>query len=197
MTYKDSMIVDDHSRHEKNGIRFEKLQEKHLEMVLKWRVQPDVTRYMATDIEYDTGKQKQWFQTISNDESSQYWVITYKAIPVGLIALVDTNWAHRYTNWTYYIGEEKYRLALGSIIPLYFYNYIFNDLKLNKIFASVMAENRGIKRMLQFHGFREVGVYKQHIYKNNCYHDLLMMELLVDHWKTKCDKFGEYVGVFE
>ena len=112
MIYNDSMIVHDHSRHENNGIRFEKLQEEHLEMALKWRTQPDVTRYMATDIEYDTEKQKQLFQIISDDESSQYWTITYKAIPVGLIALVDTNWAHRNTNWAYYIGETKYRLAL-------------------------------------------------------------------------------------
>ena len=117
-------------------IEFKRLKEEHLEMVLKWRTQPDVTKYMATDIKYDLEKQKQWFQTISNDELSQYWIITYNNIPIGLIALADINWTHRHTIWKYYIGEAKYRSTLGGVIPLYLYNHIFNNLKLKKIFIT-------------------------------------------------------------
>ena len=178
-------------------IEFKRLKEEHLEMVLKWRTQPDVTKYMATDIEYDMKKQKQWFQIISNDKSSKYWIITYKTIFIGLIALVDINLTHRHTIWSYYIGIKKYRMTLGGIVPLYLFNHIFNKLKLKKIFANCMVENKGIIKIFQLHGFREVGVYKQHYYKNGCYHDVLMMELLAEAWKEKNDEFGRYIGIFE
>ncbi len=173
-------------------IEFKRLKEEHLEMVLKWRTQPDVTKYMATDIEYDMKKQKQWFQIISNDKSSKYWIITYKTIFIGLIALVDISLTHHHTIWSYYIGEKKYRTTLGGIVPLYLFNHIFNDLKLKKIFANCMVENKGLIKIFQLHGFREVGVYKQHYYKNGCYHDVLMMELLAEAWKEKNDEFGRY-----
>jgi hypothetical protein len=191
------MIIHYHSRTNNNKIEFKRLKEEHLEMVLKWRTQPDVTKYMATDIEYNLEKQKQWFQIISKDTSSKYWIITFNTISVGLIALVNINWTHKYTIWDYYIGEAKYRSALGGIVPLYLYNYIFKDLKLNKIFANVMVENKGTIKIFQLHGFRNVGVCKQHYYKNDRYHDVLMMELLAEKWKAQNDRFGKYVGFFE
>ena len=193
----NSMIIHPNSIDKNNDIEFKSLKEEHLEMLLKWRTQPDVTKYMATDIEYDMEKQKQWFQMISNDESSQYWIITFKTIPVGLIALVDTNWIHQYTVWDYYIGEQKYRATLGGIIPLYLLNYVFKDLKLNKIFANVMMENKQIIKIFRLYGFREVGVYKQHYYKNGCYHDVLMMELLAENWNAQNNRFDKYIGIFE
>ena len=56
------MIIHYCPRTNNNKIEFKRLKEEHLEMVLNWRTQPDVTKYMATDIEYDMEKQKQWFQ---------------------------------------------------------------------------------------------------------------------------------------
>ena len=64
----NSMIIHHNSIDKNNDIEFESLKEEHLEMLLKWRTQPDVTKYMATDIKYDMEQQKQWFQTLSNDE---------------------------------------------------------------------------------------------------------------------------------
>ena len=57
--------------------------------------------------------------------------------------------------------------------------------------------DREVIKIFQLHGFREVGVYKQHYYKNGCYHDILMMELLAEAWKEKNDKFGKCIGIFE
>jgi UDP-4-amino-4,6-dideoxy-N-acetyl-beta-L-altrosamine N-acetyltransferase len=178
-------------------MEFIKLKEEYLEMVLKWRVQPDVAKFMATEVEYDMDQQKRWFDKISQDNSCQYWIITYNAVPVGLIGLVDTDWTHRFTIWSYYIGEAKYRKSLGGIAPLYLYNYVFNDLKLNKIFANVMVGNTSVIKLFKFFGFREVGIYKQHYYKKGRYHDIMMLELLADQWKTTQDKFGRFVAVFE
>ncbi len=184
-------------KHGFNGIEFKRLKEEHLKMVLDWRIQPDVAQYMATEIEYDMDKQKQWFENITNDDSCQYWIIVYNTIPVGLIGLVDTDWTHRFTIWAYYIGEAQYRSSLGGIAPLYLFNYVFNELKLNKIFANVIVENTNMIKIFKYHGFREVGIYKQHYYKKGRYYDVLMFELLADQWSTLQDNFGRYVAAFE
>ena len=113
-------------------INFISLKEEHLEIVLKWRTQAEVTKYMSTDIENNIVKQKEWFKKISNDKLLKYWIITYDKKSVGLIGLVDINWIHLNTIWGYYIGEKDYRRELGAIAPLYLYNYVFNNMNLNK-----------------------------------------------------------------
>ena len=105
-------------------IHFIKLREEHLEQVLEWRTQEDVTKFMNTDIEKDMDKQRAWFRRISNSKNDAYWVIEIKEKPIGVISLNNIDFVNKRTSWGFYIGEEKYRLY-GGIIPPYFYNYIF------------------------------------------------------------------------
>ena len=70
-------------------------------------------------------------------------------------------------------------------------------MNLNKIFANCFIENENMIKILRIHGFRDVGVHKQHYYKNDSFHDVLMMELLADDWKIKNDIFGRFIAPFE
>ena len=96
-------------------IQFIKLQEEHLEMVMQWRLQPEVSQYMLTDISSDFDKQLQWFQKVSYDETCRYWIIVnqnsifasisnchncmYTAI-IKLNTLTDSNRTTTYRNIT-------------------------------------------------------------------------------------------------
>lgn len=176
-------------------IRFVKLREKHLEQVLEWRTQEDVTKFMNTDIEKDMDKQREWFRRISNSETDAYWIIEIKGKSVGVISLNNIDHLNKRTSWGFYIGEEKYRLY-GGIIPPYFYNYIFSKFDFHKITAEVMEGNDNVLKLNLFHGYRLVGMYKDHILKNGSYRDLNLLELLKEDW-LHLNKYQKYVGEFE
>lgn len=176
-------------------IQFKKLKEEHLEKVLNWRTQEDVTRYMNTDIERDMEKQEKWFTSVSSSTTDKYWVIEIKEQPVGLIYLNQMDFVNQRTSWGFYIGEEKYRLY-GGLVPPYLYNYVFSKLGFHKITAEVMSGNENVVKLNKMHGCREVGVYKEHIYKNGSFHDLILMELLKSEW-IKLKKYQKYRSEFE
>jgi len=176
-------------------IRFVKLREKHLEQVLEWRTKEDVTKFMNTDIEKDMDKQREWFRRISNSESDAYWIIEIKGKSVGVISLNNIDHLNKRTSWGFYIGEEKYRLY-GGIIPPYFYNYIFLKYNFHKITAEVMEGNDNVLKLNLFHGYRQVGMYKDHILKNGSYRDLNLLELLKEDW-LQLNKYQKYIGEFE
>lgn len=176
-------------------IQFKKLREEHLEKVLQWRTQEDVTRYMNTDIESDLGKQIEWFTKVSASTTDKYWILEIKEVPVGLIYLTDLDVVNRRTSWGFYIGEEEYRIY-GGLVPPYLYNYVFLELGLHKITAEVMCGNNNVIKLNKIHGCREVGIYKEHIYKRGQFHDLMLMELLKSEW-LKLNKFKKYLSEFE
>lgn len=177
-------------------MRFVKLKEEHLEQVLKWRTSEHVTRYMFTDVEYNLEKQMKWFMRITNDPTCFYWSIYSKEQPIGLVSINDLDLASHRATWAYYIGDLKFSMA-GAMIGPYLYSYAFEKFKLHKLIGEVMAENTNVRKIHQMHGSREVGFYKDHVFKNGMYHDVYIYEMLADEWEIHKRKFKRYIGDFE
>ena len=177
-------------------LKFLKMREEHLERVLNWRIRPEIKTHMLSDVKNDLIKQKQWFQKISSSNSCKYWIISYDSTLLGVINLAGIDYNHKHCTWGYYIGETDYR-GLGGIIPPYLYNYIFLKMKFKKIFGEVIKGNEEIMRLHNLHGYRYVGVYKDHIIKNNKFHDVLLVELLDEAWFNLQKKYKRYIADFE
>ena len=176
-------------------LRFDSIKEEDLELILNWRTQPKVTQYMYNDIAKDIEEQKKWLQRIATDPACCYWLIYYQEKPIGVIGLTDIDTKNKRCSWTYYIGDETVR-GIGGIIPPYLYNYIFTVLKFKKIIAEVMEGNERVMKLHQFHGYRQVGLYKDHIYKYDSYHDVTVLELLDTEWQRIGKKYKKCVADF-
>ena len=175
-------------------LKFERLGEKHLNLVLGWRTSRHVEEFMFTEIEHDTKKQVVWFEQVNKDKSKAYWVIYLGKTPIGLINLSEIDHINSRCNAGFYIGEIDY-LNLGGVIPIYLYNYVFTDLKLNKIYGEVVSSNERILKIHQFHGFRKVGILKEHIIKNGHKVDVIVVELLSSEW-SKLSRFRQQTATF-
>lgn len=176
-------------------ITFRKMTLDDQQMVMQWRTMPEVSQYMVTDVAPELDKQIVWFNKVSSDPSCLYLIIKYNDVPIGVINLACIDEINRRCTAGYYIGELTYR-SVGAIIPAYIYNYVFCSLKLNKIYGEVLEENAGVMRLHTMYGYETVGVLRQHVFKNNKFHNVVMMELLSDVWE-KQKKYKKYLAVIE
>ena len=71
------------------GVKLRKVQESDLEKIRKWRMDPNVTKYMYSDPVLTPEMQKQWFEKIDKDESCKYWVISFDGRDIGLLNITD------------------------------------------------------------------------------------------------------------
>ena len=177
-------------------LKFSKLKPEDLELVMHWRVQADVTRYMNNDIEFNMANQIQWFEKISLDRGSKYWLISIDERPIGVINLVGIDSTHKRCSIGYYIGEINNR-AMGFMIPPYLYNFVFNVMNFHKIYGEVLHGNDNLLKMHKIHGWREVGTYQDHVFKYGSYHNVTAVELLAADWHTLKPKFGKFIADFE
>ncbi|MBF0594170.1 MAG: UDP-4-amino-4,6-dideoxy-N-acetyl-beta-L-altrosamine N-acetyltransferase [Candidatus Omnitrophica bacterium] len=173
-------------------ISFVDLQQEHLELVMGWRLKPEVSQFMFTDIECDLEKQRQWFARIVRDRTCRYWVVRFQGLPIGVVNLAGIDPVHRRCTAGYYIGESAYR-NIGAMIPPYVYNHVFRDMGFRKIYGEVIAGNGNVLKMHALHGFREVGVYHEHVYKDGRFHDVVLIELLAEDW-LKQKRYQGYVA---
>ena len=176
---------------------FRKIQEADLEMILRWRMRPEITNFQFTDVPFDLQAQLRWFENKVN-VSDWYWIIESDQDPIGLINIADYDRAHRRTSWGYYIGELNY-WPLGGLVPPFFYNYLFYERfpDLQKVMAEVMYHNTNVVKIHQMHGYRMVGILQRHILKYRSWYDVVVMELHREEWDKRKKKFGHYRACFD
>ena len=176
-------------------LKFLKIQEKHLALILNWRTRPDVTQFMFSDMEHDLEKQKQWHRDIQADETSRYWIISYQDKLIGMIYLTDVDLSNRQCAWGYYIGEASNRM-IGGIIPPYLFNYVFHQMGCSKICAEIMEGNENAIKLNEMFGFKLVARHENHIHKYGKDHDVFVYELLDSTWSSS-NKYKRFVAEFE
>jgi UDP-4-amino-4,6-dideoxy-N-acetyl-beta-L-altrosamine N-acetyltransferase len=175
-------------------LKFVKMRADHLELVLRWRTQPEVTRYMVTDVKNDLNEQKKWFERVFKSPDFHYWLISHNDRLVGLANIASLSATHKRCSLGYYIGESDYR-QMGAFFLPYLYNHVFGSMGLHKLYGEVLDGNPIVK-IHELHGYRRVGTLRDHVFKYGKFHDLHIVELLAETWKRKVH-FQGYIAPFE
>ena len=162
-------------------LKYIKLRKNHLKLIIKWRTMSHVTKYMFTDVEKDFEKHKKWMNDVLNKENCKYWLISYCGENIGLVYLFKIDYINKRCTTGYYIGAKEF-IGRGAVFLPPVYDYVFNKLKLNKIYGEVLDGNDLILGIHKYHGWRKVGTYNNHIYKSGKYHDVHLIELLNSDW---------------
>lgn len=173
-------------------IKLRNIQENDLEKIMKWRMKPNVTKYMYTDPKLTIEGQKKWFKKISDDPTCRYWVIDVDGIGIGVLGLIAIDPDNKRCSWIWYIGEDDYRgKGIAKKIQLNLYDYVFYTMGFNRLYSDILSFNtHEIKNVHEAVGYRVEGVLKQHVIKNGEYLDVVMMGITKDYWEEIRDDFS-------
>lgn len=176
-------------------LKFLKVREEDLGLILDWRTSPDVTRYMFTDIARDMDRQNDWYQKIQNDESSRHWIVSYQDRRIGMVYLTGMDFSSRQCTWGVYIGDASSRM-IGGIVPPYLFNHVFHQMGFARIFAEIMEGNENAIKLNELFGFKLIERRENHIRKYDKNHDVFLYELRAEAWDPS-GKYKKFTAEFE
>ena len=154
-----------------------------LENVIRWRMSPDVTKYMNTDPVLTLDGQKKWYDRLTQSGEYYYWVIEVNEIPCGVINLADLDKDNKRCTWGYYVAEKKLRsFDLAVSLEMSLYDYVFDVLGLNKITGESFCLNAAAIKLHELCGCKTEGILRQHVYKNGQYFDVCVQSMLASEW---------------
>lgn len=166
-----------------NTYNCRKLTVDDLEMVMNWRMLPEITKFMNTDPVLTIEAQRLWYDKMSAGDF-YYWIIEVDRIPCGLINLADIDKINKRCTWGYYIAEKKLRsFELAMSLEMSLYDYVFDKIGLNKITGESFCINTAIK-IHELCGCITEGVLKQHILKNGQYFDVTIQSMFAETWSN-------------
>lgn len=144
--------------------------------VLPWRTSQEVSQCLFTDLKEPTeSSQVVWFNKITENREA-WWMINVNNEHVGVLWVYDIDQQHLRGKMGLYFGKA-WGSKFADIVVKGFYRYYFRSLGWRKLMVEVFCWNN---RAIELHkrcGYRIVGIMKDHVYKDNAYHDVVLMEL--------------------
>jgi UDP-4-amino-4,6-dideoxy-N-acetyl-beta-L-altrosamine N-acetyltransferase len=160
--------------------------------ILDWRNSPDVRRYMYTDHIISPAEHARWFAGLEGDPSRRYWIIETGGQPVGLANLYDIDRLHQRCAWAYYLADPSVRgLGLGSFVEYWVLEYVFEGLRLAKLWCEVLASNEAVWRLHETFGFTIEARFRGHIAKDGERQDVFGLGILAADWRAKRPAMAE------
>ncbi|MBP2316229.1 GNAT family N-acetyltransferase [Azospirillum soli] len=161
------------------------------EMLLAWRTEPAITRFMFTDIDNpDASRQRAWIQAMEKRQDFRHFVIETQGCPIGYLSYSDINWVHRRCSSGSYIVDADARRTVAGFLHSFIMDYCFYALGMNKMVNYFMEGNDNVIKIQRILKCREVGVLKEHVFKYGRYHDVFVFEILKSEWEAQAHPFA-------
>jgi RimJ/RimL family protein N-acetyltransferase len=137
---------------------------------------------------YSHEHEKKWIEDkIHNSSTQLYCAICLKKTNemIGYVGITDIDLRNRKAIFnSLVIGSKDYRgkgIATKAVILIL--DYAFFELGLNRITSFYMIKNKVSQLVGKFVGFKEEGILKQWIYKNNQFHDVIIASILKSNYE--------------
>ena len=164
-------------------IELKKIENKDLETIRQWRINPDVSKYLYTDPQIIKEEQKQWWVNKKDDEYFRIWLITVDGIKVGIYQIEKVDYRNKNVFWGYYIADKNLRgKGVGRSVECSMYDYIFDVMGMHKACTEVFSWNRDVVALHVRNGCMMEGLFKEQVLKNGLFMDVIRLGLLHDDW---------------
>lgn len=163
------------------------MQKEDLEMVMNWRMLPEVTRYMKTNPVLTIEKQFHWYERIMSSDRQFYWIIEIEGEPSGVIDICDIDRTQGTCSSGIYLVHKK-MTSPKFIFNLYwnFFDLIFFQFNLKRLVNEIKENNTG---MIMIH--KRLGI------NLNEKGDYVEASITKQEWLLKKDKINMDSILFE
>lgn len=165
------------------SVTLREIREADLADIMRWRMSPEVTRYMNTDPELTLEGQQKWLAAIRANPDVRYWLIQVEDTPAGVINLTGLTDAEGNLGWAYYVGEKRLR-SMGTALSLEMslYDYALADLGRAAVYSDVFTLNKGVIQLHRLCGCETVEEKKRHVCKGGVWYDVTYLRMTARHW---------------
>lgn len=165
------------------------IREDDLEMIMNWRMLPEVTRYLTTEPKLTLETQKEWYHSIKLDETVRHWLIEVDGEPAGIINIMNMDWKCGTCSWGYYIANKALRsLKLAISLEMSLYDYIFDIIGFSELRSETFRLNEGVWKLHLACGSKIVKEVPGEIEKDGVFYDVVHMAITKDKWYSVREK---------
>jgi RimJ/RimL family protein N-acetyltransferase len=155
-------------------------EETDIENTVKWLNDIEfgilIDRILPTTIH----QRKEWFYSISKDKTAITFAIDLNenTVHIGNCGLINIDCRSRRGQIWIYLSDQYIGQGLGKEAITLLLKYAFHYLNLNRVYLYVVSTNLRATKFYERCGFKNEGIFRQHVFLNNQYVDAIWFGIL-------------------
>ena len=175
------------------------VRESHLHLMVKWRNDPTVSKYLFDQTEFTIEKQKIWFNKIKNDNTRFQFIILENKNnrAIGAVNLMQIDYLNLHTDWGYYIGEKEFKMGGYGVEAEYLIlKFAFDELNLNKVYCQTLSENTKVISNHTKFGFKVEGTLREHYKGGDNFFNVTVQSILKNEFEEVRNNIEKLINYF-
>ncbi|HMR94756.1 MAG TPA: UDP-4-amino-4,6-dideoxy-N-acetyl-beta-L-altrosamine N-acetyltransferase [Microthrixaceae bacterium] len=165
-------------------IHLEPVAEPDRGLILDWRNQPDVARWMYTNHSISAAEHDAWFDGMVASPLHHYWILSWRSEPAGVVHLIRDPQEYR-AEWGIYVASNRVR-GTGAASGAAFLSLerAFGDLGVGRVTCEALSDNSRALALYERVGFRREGYLRGHVTRGTEVRDVVCLGLMEAEWAT-------------
>ena len=165
-------------------IKIRPIKKSDTDNIVKWRNNPNVLKYFIYQEPITKKGHLNWLKTQVKTKKVYQFIIhdieNHKDI--GSVYLRDVDLKNSKAEFGIFIGEDSARgKGFGTLATQRILDFAFKEMKLNKVYLRVFAENLNAIASYKKSGFTQEGLFRKDIIIKNKKMDLVFMAIFKKH----------------
>lgn len=167
-------------------IYLRELERADLPVINRWRNDKNLINFLGApfrfiNIEID----EKWFDAYLSNRSNNIRLAICESVSnklLGVVHLIQIDWINRSGELGMQIGDTAHQgIGVGFQALVKIMEHAFNDLNLHRLHIKILDNNERAIRLTKKVGFIEEGRFRQAIFKNGQYIDLICLSILKEY----------------
>lgn len=151
---------------------------------VEWLADLEVTRYLGGRMAMALHQEEDYFKKMGESKDDVIWTIEAEGRAIGASGIHRIDWKDGHGITGTVIGDKTaWRKGYGSETMALRTEYAFRWLNLHKLESGVYADNGPSRRALAKAGYREIGIQREHSFREGRWLDHCLCELLRSDWE--------------
>lgn len=160
--------------------------EPEIPILLEWFADPEVLRYLGSPFHAQSpASEREWWEQAGTDPDGISWGIELEGRIVGTTSINRIDWTNRHAMTGTAIGDHAaWGRGVATEAMQLRAAHAFQQLQLHKLVSGYYEPNVASGRAQASCGYRVVGRARDDLYRDGCWHDLVVTELMRADWEA-------------
>lgn len=176
-----------------NKVKLRAMEYEDLDLCRQLINDPDIENYVVGwSFPISESSQRKWYESSLDDSSTiRLMVETIEdSETIGVFILSDIDWKNRSLSTAMKLKTEAKGKGYATDARFAVLKYLFEELNFHKVNGAVLDCNIKSQQFTEKCGSKKEGVRRQEVFKNGCYHDLILYGTLYEDYKEAVESNG-------
>ena len=163
-------------------LNFTNLNEKEREMVLRWRNNEEIRKWMFTDQIISLEEHLEFIGSLRRDSRNFYFLVKRASEYLGVMCLTRVDLRNRNAYLGIYVNPEKKISGVGSVLGEILLKLAFDVTKLHTLKLEVFEDNERAIALYKRLGFVEEGRLREFVFRDGRWKDVIVMGITEEEY---------------